>query len=246
MSDLAPLQMLAIGLICVWSGLVRSGIGFGGAAVAMPLLLLIVDNPLIVMPVIAVQLLFFAGITTATRRASVDWAFIGRSFIVMLPFKIIGLIGLLNLPGSILSVVVFVVTGAYGASYLLGVSFRSNSVWLDRALLALGGYASGTSLIGAPLLVAVYVRHVASERLRDTLFVLWILLASMKLAAFLATGVDMQWQAQLWLLPCGAVGHVLGLKVHRRLLTAQGGFFMRVVGAALLGVSLVGLARVIF
>ncbi|MGE4633764.1 MAG: TSUP family transporter [Arenicellales bacterium] len=246
MSDLMPLQMLAIGLIFVWSGLVRSGIGFGGAAVAMPLLLLIVDNPLIVMPVIAVQLLLFAGITTATRRASVDWAFIGRSFIVMLPFKIIGLIGLLNLPGSILSVVVFVVTGAYGASYLLGVSFRSNSVWLDRALLALGGYASGTSLIGAPLLVAVYVRHVASERLRDTLFVLWILLASMKLAAFLATGVDMQWQAQLWLLPCGAVGHVLGLKVHRRLLTAQGGFFMRVVGAALLGVSLAGLARVIF
>jgi hypothetical protein len=246
MSDLMPLQMLAIGLIFVWSGLVRSGIGFGGAAVAMPLLLLIVDNPLIVMPVIAVQLLLFAGITTATRRVSVDWAFIGRSFIVMLPFKIIGLIGLLNLPGSILSVVVFVVTGAYGASYLLGVSFRSNSVWLDRALLALGGYASGTSLIGAPLLVAVYVRHVASERLRDTLFVLWILLASMKLAAFLATGVDMQWQAQLWLLPCGAVGHVLGLKVHRRLLTAQGGFFMRVVGAALLGVSLVGLARVIF
>jgi uncharacterized membrane protein YfcA len=246
MSDLAPLQMLAIGLIFVWSGLVRSGIGFGGAAVAMPLLLLIVDNPLIVMPVIAVQLLIFAGITTATRRASVDWAFVGRSFIVMLPFKIIGLIGLLNLPGSILSVVVFVVTGAYGASYLLGVSFRSNSVWLDRALLALGGYASGTSLIGAPLLVAVYVRHVASERLRDTLFVLWILLASMKLAAFLATGVDMQWQAQLWLLPCGAVGHVLGLKVHRRLLTAQGGFFMRVVGAALLGVSLAGLARVIF
>ena len=33
MSDLAPLQMLAIGLIFVWSGLVRSGIGFGGAAV---------------------------------------------------------------------------------------------------------------------------------------------------------------------------------------------------------------------
>ena len=35
MSDLAPLQMLAGGLIFVWSGLVRSGIGFGGAAVAI-------------------------------------------------------------------------------------------------------------------------------------------------------------------------------------------------------------------
>ena len=35
MSDLVPLQMLAGGLIFVWSGLVRSGIGFGGAAVAI-------------------------------------------------------------------------------------------------------------------------------------------------------------------------------------------------------------------
>ena len=35
MSDLVPLQMLAAGLIFVWSGLVRSGIGFGGAAVAI-------------------------------------------------------------------------------------------------------------------------------------------------------------------------------------------------------------------
>jgi len=246
MSDLAPLQMAAIGLIFVWGSLVRSGIGFGGAAVAMPLLLLIVDSPLIVMPVIAVQLLIFAGITTVTRLGSVDWGYIGRSFIIILPFKIIGLVGLLNLPGSVLSIAVFVLTGAYGASYLLGVSFRSNSAWLDRVLLALGGYASGTSLIGAPLLVAVYVRHVASERLRETLFVLWMLLASMKLATFLATGVNMQWQAQLWLLPCAAVGHVLGIKVHRHLLRAQGGSFMRVMGAALLGVSLVGLVRVIF
>lgn len=246
MSDLAPLQMLAIGLIFVWSGLVRSGIGFGGAAVAMPLLLLIVDSPLIVMPVIAVQLLIFAGITTATRLGSVDWAYIGRSFIIILPFKVIGLVGLLNLPGSVLSIVVFVVTGAYGVSYLLGVSFRSNSIWLDRTLLALGGYASGTSLVGAPLLVAVYLQHVAPEQIRATLFALWVLLVSMKLTAFFATGVDMQWQAQLWLLPCAAIGHVLGLKVHHHLLRAQGEFFMRVLGAALLGVSLVGLARAIF
>jgi hypothetical protein len=50
----------------------------------------------------------------------------------------------------------------------------------------------------------------------------------------------------LWLLPCAAIGHVLGLKVHHHLLRAQGEFFMRVLGAALLGVSLVGLARAIF
>ena len=35
MPDLVPLQMLAVGLIFLWSGLVRSGIGFGGAAVVI-------------------------------------------------------------------------------------------------------------------------------------------------------------------------------------------------------------------
>ena len=35
MPDLVPLQMLAVGLIFLWSGLVRWGIGFGGAAVVI-------------------------------------------------------------------------------------------------------------------------------------------------------------------------------------------------------------------
>jgi hypothetical protein len=39
--------------------------------------------------------------------------------------------------------------------------------------LYLGAYISGTSLIGAPLIMTVYMVHVACEKLRDTLFVLW-------------------------------------------------------------------------
>ena len=39
------------------------------------------------------------------------------------------------------------------------------------------GYVSGTSLIGAPLIVSVFATHVAKEQLRDTMLVLWFILS---------------------------------------------------------------------
>ena len=71
-------------------------------------------------------------------------------------------------------------------------------------LLVLGGYVSGTSLIGAPLIVAVYMQHVVAERLRDTLFVLWFMLVCIKMSAFLLAGVDMQLRYAVMLLPIAA------------------------------------------
>ena len=46
MADLTTWEYIAFGLIFLWSGFVRSGLGFGGAALALPLLLLLVANPL--------------------------------------------------------------------------------------------------------------------------------------------------------------------------------------------------------
>ena len=48
MSELTSWGYIAFGLIFLWSGFVRSGLGFRGAALALPLFLLVVDNPLIV------------------------------------------------------------------------------------------------------------------------------------------------------------------------------------------------------
>jgi hypothetical protein len=59
------------------------------------------------------------------------------------------------------------------------------------------------------------------EQLRDTLFVLWFVLVALKLLAFVITGVDLQWIHHLWLLPCAAMGHVLGLRFHRYSLNAR-------------------------
>ena len=61
---------------------------------------------------------------------------------------------------------------------------------LESFLLLTGGYVAGTSLSGAPLMVAVYTRYVSPEQLRNTLFVLWFTLVAIKMSAFAALGVE--------------------------------------------------------
>jgi uncharacterized membrane protein YfcA len=241
MNDLQIWQYVAIALMFVWGGFVRSGLGFGGAALTLPLLLLVVDSPVVFLPVIAIHLLAFGFATVGANLDHVDYRFLFRSLPVILPFKIAGVIGLLNLPADILTAIVYVVTFFYAVAYLRGVQFRSHSRAADLILLAAGGYISGTTLIGAPLIIAVYVKYVARENLRETLFVLWIVLVAIKLAAFAWTGTDMQLVHQLWLFPCALVGHLLGLKFHRRLLGVEPVAFLRIVGAALLAITLVGI-----
>ncbi|MBI16344.1 MAG: permease [Proteobacteria bacterium] len=241
MLDLETWQFGAFGLIFVWSGFVRSGLGFGGAALALPMLLLLVDNPLTVMPILAVQLLVFSAVSVVTRLDQVDWPYLLRSLPLLLPFTIAGVLGLLNLPGSILSIMVYAISATYAISYLSGFEFKSKSQLADRCLLALGGYASGTSLIGAPLIAAVYLRHLPRERLRETLIVLWGILVIFKMSAFIYAGVDLQLRHQVWLLPCATLGHCLGLWLHRQLVRTPGDLFMRAVGAGLLTVTLAGL-----
>ena len=117
------------------------------------------------------------------------------------------------------------------------------SFGVDIFFLMVGGYISGTSLIGAPLVIAVAAQQVAKEKLRDTLFALWFILVFIKLAAFILADVDLQLIHHLWLLPCAAVGHVVGLKAHRRMLEAETPIFFRVLGVVLLTVSVAGLVQ---
>ena len=243
MENLHAWQYLAIGLIFVWGGFVRSGLGFGGAALTMPLLLLIIDNPIVILPVIAVHLLFFGALTVGGNLHVVDWRYLRRSLPIMLPGKVIGLLGLLSMPGHVLAYIIYAVTAAYAVTYILGMRFQSHSKTTDIILLNLGGYISGVSLIGAPLIVSVYARHVAKTSLRETLFVLWIVLVTLKLAAFIATGTDLQLIHHLWLLPCAAVGHVMGLRLHRQLMNLNDVQFMRWLGVMLLLITVIGVVH---
>ena len=52
-------------------------------------------------------------------------------------------------------------------------------------------------------------------RRRDTLFVLWFILFTIKMVDFAALGVDLQFGLPLWLLPVTSIGHWIGLYAHR-------------------------------
>lgn len=255
MTGLELYQYLLIAIIFVWSGFVRSGLGFGGSVLALPFLLLVHNEPLVYLPIISVHLLFFSTLTIflnnrkggrqhqpqGQSQGTVDWAFLRKSLPIMIIPKLIGVLGLITLPGNILSVIIFSIISVYALSYLFNRPFRSNSRAVDVLFLMLGGYISGTSLIGAPLIIAVAAQYVARERLRDTLLALWFILVTIKMAAFIYAGVDLQLIHNLWLLPCAGLGHVLGLRFHDYLLKAETPRFFRVLGATLLVISLIGL-----
>ncbi len=237
----SPGQFFFVCLIFIWTGFVRTGIGFGGAALGLPLLLLVVDKPLVFLPVIGLHLLFFSSLTLATRLKNVNWPVIGRVLAIIIVPKIAGILGLFNFPNQWLVVAVFSITLFYGFTWLLDFTIKSKNKLVDGVLLVIGGYISGTSLIGAPLMVAVISRYVDRFQLRETLFVLWVILVGIKMSAFVVYNVDLHWKLALILLPLAGIGHYIGLKVHDTLVSAGSVSFHRILGAALIVVSMTGL-----
>lgn len=257
MLDLSLTQYILIAIVFVWSGFVRSGLGFGGAVLSLPFLLLIHNDALLYLPIVALQLMFFSSlIFIQNHRArksyqkqgletegSIDWAYLKKGLLIMIIPKMIGVFGLITLPSTIMGIIIFCIVSVYALSYILNKPFQSKHPALDIAFLMLGGYISGTSLIGAPLIAAVFASHVSKEKLRDTLFALWFILVAIKVSAFIYLSVDLHLIHQLWLLPCAAVGHVLGLKFHEKLQSADAVTFYRAMGYVLLLTSFIGVVR---
>ena len=236
-------QLIAIGLIFIWTGFVRTGIGFGGAALGLPLLLLVDDKPLIFLPIIGTHLLIFTSLTLSSRIHNVNWSVVWRVMAVIIIPKIAGLIGLFSFPSLWVVIAVFSITLFYGVTWVFDYKIKSNSKLVDNILLVLGGYVSGTSLIGAPLIAAVVAKQVTRIQLRETLFVLWMILVTFKMGAFIAYDVELQWKFSLVLLPLVAIGHFLGLKAHDYLLQTESTTFHRYLGVSLIVVSLAGLLK---
>ncbi len=239
-------QYILTALIFIWTGFIRTGIGFGGAALSLPFMLLVFDKPLFWLPIIAWHLLFFSTLTVSQRLHHVDWRFLRYSLAIMIIPKIIGLFGLLNLPNHLLVILVYSIILFYATTYILNITLKTHSRLGDIFLLMLGGYLSGTSLIGSPPIVAVYMRHVELNRLRNTLFVLWFILVTFKMSAFAVTDVNLQWGYSLLLLPFAAIGHYFGLKAHDYLIATQSNHFKRIIGIVLLLVTLIGLWKVLY
>ncbi len=89
-------------------------------------------------------------------------------------------------------------------------------------------------------MVAVFMRNVHRERLRDTLFVLWFTLVTIKMTTFIALSVNLHFIAALSLIPVAAIGHFIGLKAHHKIVQNDQ-VFKRWVGAGLVVVSVLGL-----
>jgi len=85
-------QYAVIGLLFFWSGFVRSGLGFGGSVLSLPLMLLIINDPLIFLPLIALQLLLFSSLTVGLDFRNVDWSYLGRAMAIMIVPKLAGIL----------------------------------------------------------------------------------------------------------------------------------------------------------
>ena len=227
----------------MWTGFVRSGLGFGGAALGLPLMLFIYDQPVYWLPIIGAHLLFFTSLTLRSRLDNVDWAYLKKSSIYIIPPALVGVFGLITLPNNLLIIFIYSVTLFYAVIWFLNMNIRSNNEWFDKFLLAIGGYVAGTSLTGAPLMVAVYMRNVTAEQLRNTLFVLWFILVTIKMTTFKILGVDIHLLTALYLLPVAAIGHVVGIKTHE-LILKNDQLFKRIIGGVLMVISLLGLSQI--
>jgi len=241
---LTPLEIVTIGLIFTWIGFVRTGLGFGGAVLGLPILMLVSGSPIDWLPIIGIHLLFFSSITLLNSLKQVDWKYLKQSLPWIIPAQMIGVIGLLSFSPIVMIVVVYSITSFYAITWIINKNIASKKNWVNRLLLIMGGYISGTSLMGGALLVAVYAANIEVKKLRNTLFVLWFLIVSIKMAAFLFVGVFIDWKFSLMLIPVAGIGHIIGLKVHDQLIKNDAKF-KQWIGSALLLVCIIGLTKVV-
>ncbi len=244
LSGFSTAQLISVALLFIWTGFVRSGLGFGGAALGLPLMLFVYDQPLYWLPMIGIHLLFFSGLTLRTRIQHVDWPYLKKSMMIIIPFTLVGVLGLVKLPTDWLVIFIYTVTLFYAVLWMLGLNLRSHNAWLDRLLLCIGGYVAGTSLTGAPLIVAVFMRNVGAQLLRNTLFVLWFSIVTIKMTAFVVLGIELNILSALVLIPVAAIGHFIGLKTHDFIMQNDV-LFKRITGLVLCVISGMGLYSVI-
>ncbi len=239
--ELTTPALVGLSACFIWSGFVRSGFGFGGLVLMLPLALLFVDSPIHIIPITAVHV-FTTGVVTVLLRFNViAWRQIFHIMGVMLVPVVIGLLGLISLPDAWLVGLVQVIVGFYAINYIRPFKTLVGGRLADYATIAFGGYLSGLALLGSPLIVPVAGRWIARERLRDSLLALWVLLAPFKIVMLFANGVDFHWDWQLWLFPIHLVGYGCGLLFHAKLLQHRSEVFYRIIGWMLLAVVTVGL-----
>lgn len=132
LANFSTTELSVVALIFLWTGFVRSGLGFGGAALGLPLMLFVYNQPVYWLPIIGSHLLFFTSLTLRSRLNNIDWAYLKKSSIYIIPPALVGVFGLITLPNHWLIIFIYSVTLFYAVIWLLNMNIRSNNKWLDR------------------------------------------------------------------------------------------------------------------
>ena len=137
--DLSPIEVLIVALLFLWAGFVRSGFGFGGAALGLPLMLFIDPDPLTWLPIIGTHLLFFSTLTLRTRLGNVDWDYLKYSSLFIVPAALMGVVGLVSLPTRWLLVFIYSISLFYAFIWMLNRTIKSQNALVDKILLVYTG-----------------------------------------------------------------------------------------------------------
>jgi len=243
MVEFTPIVVIVLMFAFWWSGFVRAGLGFGGAGLMYPVAFLVIDSVIFIVPIVGVHLLIFSGWTLVSGGyKKVDWRTVTRLLLIILPPTLVGVFGLLQMPDFILLMSVYVILIIYSLTYIFKYESKPKP-WLNVPILLIGGYVSGLSLSGAPLIAAVALQYLKKEQARESMYVLWFVLVTIKLATLIAYDVDMHWEHHLWLFPMAVLGTVMGTRMHQKIQAMQNEQFYRWMGIALLALSLTGLIR---
>lgn len=235
-----PLTLAVLLVAFAWSGFLRTAFGFGASALMLPIALLVVDNPIIVIPVVVAQTIALSGFEAVRHHKKVAWHEFALLYGLGLPAFIAGIYGLINLPDKILTLGVYAITIGYAISYLAALK-PFHSRLLDFVTFSVGSYFNGLSFNGGPLVVAVIAKYIKKTRLRETLFVLWTINGILKLSMLAAAGVDLQLTLQLLAIPAVLIGHIVGHYAHGHIV--RDARFYRYLGGVLLLVSTIGIVK---
>ena len=129
----------------------------------------------------------------------INWRFVRFALTIMFIPKLAGVIGLIVLPTDLMNSIIFLLIAGYSMTYILGRPLQSSSQTLDIVFLIIGAYISGTSLVGGPMVIAVALRHIKPYEFRDTLFVIWTVLVSIKSRSCFISAALRSYRSLYWL-----------------------------------------------
>lgn len=135
---------------------------FGGAALGLPLLLFVHNDPRLWLPISSVQLLFFR-LNLVYPIAQCRLEIFAPLFCLHCPTRYYWRFRLAEPACTVAEFFIYSITLFYGFMWLFNRNIASQGNRVDKLLLIIGGYVAGTSLTGALLMVAVYMRNVSKE-----------------------------------------------------------------------------------